>query len=220
MRSITALVVGASGLVGSHCLTHLLADPAVESVVVLGRRPLAVVHPKLRVHVVDFGRPATFPALHGVGDVFCCLGTTIRKAGSREAFARVDRDYPIAIAEAALAHAARQFLIVSALGADANARTFYSRVKGDVEAAISSMPFEAVHIFRPSLLRGDRREFRLAERLALRIAVPLSSVLVGRLRRFRPIHAEHVAACMVATAKRAQRGVHVYESEAIEWCAR
>jgi uncharacterized protein YbjT (DUF2867 family) len=219
MASRTALVIGASGLVGSHCLNVLLGDAAYESVTVLARKPLARTHPKLRLHVVDFDRPSDYAALAGGQDVFCCLGTTIAKAGSREAFYRVDFGYPVAIAEAALANGAEQFLIVSALGADASARAFYSRVKGEVEAAISKMPFRAVHVFRPSLLKGQRSEVRVAERMALAVAVPMTFLLVGPLRRFRPIAASVVAACMVATAKQARPGVHVFESDAISSCS-
>jgi uncharacterized protein YbjT (DUF2867 family) len=209
----TALVVGASGLVGGHCLNALLDDPDYRAVMVLGRSPISREHPKLRQQVVDFDRLDEYRHLAGADDVFCCLGTTIRKAGSRAAFQKVDFTYPISIAEAALANGARQFLIVSALGASSKARAFYSRVKGDVENAVAQLPFQAVHIFRPSLLVGHREEVRPAERLALLVAVPLSFALVGRLRRYRPIDAAAVARWMVRTAKQDLGGVHVFESE-------
>jgi uncharacterized protein YbjT (DUF2867 family) len=218
MASRTALVVGASGLVGGHCLIALLDDPNYRSVTVLGRRPMSRAHPRLHQHVVDFDKPDTYQHLAGADDVFCCLGTTIKKAGSRDDFYKVDFTYPVAIAEAARANGAEQLLIVTALGANPRAAAFYSRVKGDLENAVSRMAFRALHIFRPSLLVGHREEFRPAERVALLISVPLAFVLVGPLRRYRPIEASAVAACMVKTAKRGLAGTHVFESQQIQSC--
>jgi uncharacterized protein YbjT (DUF2867 family) len=214
----TALVVGASGLVGGHCLNALLDDPRYSSVTALGRRTIRGEHPTLHQYVIDFDRPDEYQHLAGADDLFCCLGTTIKKAGSREAFYKVDVTYPLAIAQAALANGAQQLLIVSALGANPRAAAFYNRVKGDVEMAVSKLRFRAVHIFRPSLLVGHREEFRPAERLAQLLAAPLSVALVGPLRRYRPIDASAVAVCMVKIANQGLEGIHVYESEQIQSC--
>jgi uncharacterized protein YbjT (DUF2867 family) len=211
----SALIVGATGLVGRHCLAALLEDDEYESVAVLARRSFAREHPKLRAHVMDFDEPASYRRLAVGNDVFCCLGTTIRTAGSQQAFSKVDFSYPVAVAEAALANGAEQFLIVSALGANPNARAFYSRVKGAVERAVTGMPFKAVHVFRPSLLVGNRAEFRLAERVAISTLTPLSFLFAGPLRRYRPIQASVVGERMVTVAKMQLTGVHVYESEQI-----
>jgi uncharacterized protein YbjT (DUF2867 family) len=211
----TALVVGASGLIGSACVSRLLDDPLYDAVVVLGRRAPRQPHPKLRSHIIDFDQPAQWAALAVADDVFCCLGTTIRTAGSQAAFRRVDFEYPVAVASAAAAAGARQLLIVSALGANPGAATFYSRVKGEVERAVAALRFRGVCIFRPSLLLGKREEFRLLERAALLVAAPLSLVLQGPLRRYRPIAASTVGAFMVRTAHRDLTGVHVFESEQI-----
>jgi len=211
----TALLVGASGLVGGHCLDALLADPAYTAVTVLGRRELGRQHAKLRQRVVDFDRQEEIGRAAAGDDVFCCLGTTIRTAGSQAAFRRVDFEYPVAVASAAAAAGARQLLIVSALGANPGAATFYSRVKGEVERAVAALRFRGVCIFRPSLLLGKREEFRLLERAALLVAAPLSLVLQGPLRRYRPIAASTVGAFMVRTAHRDLTGVHVFESEQI-----
>lgn len=215
----TALLVGATGLVGSHCLAALLGDPEYEAVTVLARRPLAREHSRVRVHVVDFDKPEEYRRLAAGNDAFCCLGTTIKTAGSQKAFYQVDFTYPVAVAEAALANGAEQFLIVSALGANPNARAFYNRVKGSVEQAVAKMAFKGVHVFRPSLLVGNRAEFRLAEHIALTILSRVSFAFAGPLRRYRPIEASAVASCMVTTAKRCQTGVHVHESEAIQTCS-
>src|SRR5882672_191791 len=166
-----ALVAGASGLVGGHLLQLLLADDAYARVVTLARRRLAAQHPKLEQRIVDFGTLDALSDLPRVDDVFCCLGTTIKTAGSQEAFRRVDHDYVLAVARAGQRAGAAQLLLVSALGADPASRIFYSRVKGEVEADVRRLPYQAIQIFRPSFLMGDRAQVRLAERLA----VPLRS---------------------------------------------
>ena len=137
MAAKYALLAGASGLVGDRCLARLLDHPAYDRVTVLSRRPLARSHAKLHVELVNFD------GLQSLGercdDIFCCLGTTIRKAGSQEVFRRVDHDYPLALARIGKAAGARQFLLVSALGADAQSLVFYSRVKGETENDIAAI---------------------------------------------------------------------------------
>lgn len=214
----TALLVGATGLVGGYCLDALLGDPEYLAVSVLGRRVVPRQHSKLRQHVVDFDHGDSYRDAVLADDVFCCLGTTIAKAGSQQAFRKVDFGYPVAIAKAAVAQGARQFLMVSAVGARSNAAAFYSRVKGEVEDAVRALPFHAVCLFRPSLLVGPRHESRPAERAAIVTARALSFAMVGGLRRFRPIDARTVAICMVTIAKRQLAGVHVFESEQIASC--
>src|SRR5687768_15734091 len=181
----TALLAGATGLVGSHVLPLLLTDDAWSHVVTLGRRPSPIQHPKLEQPIVDLGALDAMGGLPRADDVFCCLGTTIKQAGSQEGFRRVDYDFVVGLARAGLR--------VSAIGADPSSRVFYSRVKGEAEAAVRQLPYRGVQIFRPSLLLGERAEFRMGERLAT-IAAPLLKLpLVGRLRRYRPIEAAAVA---------------------------
>jgi uncharacterized protein YbjT (DUF2867 family) len=214
----TAIVVGATGLIGGECLTRLLDDAQYGAVVALTRRPLARTHPKLRAHVVDFGVPEQWQSLVAGDDVFCCLGTTIKKAGSQDAFRSVDYGYAMAVARAARGNGVPQFLLVSALGAHPRAMAFYSRVKGELEEGIAGLGFPGVHIFRPSLLVGEREESRLAEHVGLMVGRVLGLALIGPLRRFRPIAGATVAACMIATAKRQQRGTHIHESDQIADC--
>ncbi len=213
--SRTALLLGATGLVGGHCLDRLLADEAYRAVVTLGRRPLGRAHPRLVHHVVDFDRLAGRAALFAVDDVFCCLGTTIGQAGSRAAFRTVDVTYPVAAAELALAQGAAQYLLVSSLGADTRSLFFYSRAKGEAEAAVCALPFEGVYVMRPSLLTGQRDQERTGERMAEAVLGALSFALRGPLRAYRPIAARTVAAAMVAAAKQQPGGVRVYEPEAL-----
>jgi|SRR5579885_3050020 len=151
----TAIIAGATGLVGREILAGLLADPAVTAVHSLGRRRPAVQHSKLTAHVVDF---AALPALPPADEVYLALGTTIKVAGSQAAFRAVDHDANLAVAKAALAAGARRAGLVSAMGADAGSRIFYSRVKGELEEALSKLPFEGLVIARPSLLAGNRKE--------------------------------------------------------------
>lgn len=210
--SRSALVAGASGLVGGHLLRQLLEDSEYERVTVVARRTLPLAHKKLVHRVLDFDRLAEvgdFPRVH---DVFCCLGTTIKQAGSQDAFRKVDYTYVVELARVALRHRASQFLVVTAVGADARSRVFYSRVKGEVEAAVRRLQFDGIHIFRPSLLLGARAQGRPAERAAMLLGGLIGWAFVGPLARYRPIKAETVARAMVRVARDAPRGVRVYES--------
>lgn len=196
-------------------LQLLLADDHWSSVVALGRREAPFRHGKLAQRIIDLGELETLLDLPKANDVFCCLGTTIKQAGSQEAFRRVDHDYVVALARAGLQSGATQLLLVSAVGADPQSRVFYSRVKGETEAAVRELPYRAIQIFRPSLLLGERSEFRLGERLMMPFTPLLSLVLVARMRRYRPIRARAVAEAMVAVAKEAPRGPNVFEYDAM-----
>jgi len=169
-------------------------------------------HAKLREHVVDFGKLEGF-AWPAVDDVYCCLGTTIRTAGSRTAFRAVDHDYPLAVARGTRAAGARQCLFVSAMGADAHSSVFYSRVKGELEAAIAALAFPAAIAFRPSLLAGDRAEHRLGERLALALLQPLRGLVPAK---YRPVADTAVAHAMRDYAGRGLAGFHVVPSDVIQ----
>jgi uncharacterized protein YbjT (DUF2867 family) len=204
------LLIGATGLVGRECLRLLAATPAIARVVVLARRPLppAMLAPKVEVRVTDFALLGTAELFPKVDAVLCALGTTIRQAGSPERFREVDYGYPLAVAKLALARGARQFLLVSATGANARSRMLYSRVKGELEAAVSALGFRGVTIARPSFLVGDREEFRLAER----ILTPIAHLIPGRLRA---VKATAVAKVLVDAALADRPGVRVLESEEI-----
>jgi len=213
--SRTALLAGATGLVGSHVLASLLANDAWSRVVTVGRRTTPQHHEKLEQRVVDLGGIEALGDLPRADDVFCCLGTTIRQAGSQQAFRHVDYDFVVGLARAGVRMAATQFLLVSAIGADPESRVFYSRVKGEAEAAVRTLPYRAIQIFRPSLLLGERSAFRLGERIAMVGAPLLQLFLVSRLRRYRPIQARDVARAMVRIAREAPRGPNVFEYDAM-----
>jgi len=206
----TALLCGPTGLVGSHCLDLLLADPYYKKVVALTRRPLGSVvsNPKLDQRIVDFEQLGQFMGRLRVDHVFSALGTTIAKAGSQEKFRRVDFDYPLAIARAALDAGAQHLVLVSSLGADPEGRVFYLKVKGELEEAISELGFRGVTFLRPSLLLGERKEPRLAEQF-------YEVLLRAAPKRYRGIQAEIVARTMVESAKSEQPGCEILESPEI-----
>ncbi|MCB9291814.1 MAG: oxidoreductase [Lewinellaceae bacterium] len=209
----TALLFGATGLVGSQCLRQLLEHPAYRQVVTFGRRPLDVEHPRLKHHTIDFGRLDDYAGLLRGHDLYSCLGTTMARAGSREAFYRVDYTYAYEPARLAAANGVNQLLLVSSVGADPESLFFYSRVKGELEAAVKELPFWAVHIFQPSFLVGDRSETRLGEQLAGRLTLGLDRLTGGALLgKFRPVEAEQVARAMIHAAQMLEKGVHVYPS--------
>lgn len=210
-----AVLLGASGLVGGFCLQALLGVTQYAEIVLLNRRPLTIAaHPRLTQRTISFENlgPRDFS---DVKDVFCALGTTIRKAGSQEAFRRVDLEYPLAAARLARQASAEQFVLVSSVGADAQSRNFYLRTKGELEQQIGKLGFRAVHIFRPSLLLGKRKESRPGETLMQASAPLLSWVTLGGLRRYRPISAATVGRAMVAAASRGESGTFIYEHDEI-----
>lgn len=204
------MVAGATGLVGAALVEELLASPAYDRVTALVRRRLPRDHAKLRQAVVDYERLEAAGSSLAADDAFCCLGTTIAKAGSPEAFRRVDFDAVQEFARLANNAGARQFLLVSSSGADARSRFLYPRVKGESEEAVSRLPFESVAVARPSLLLGRRAESRPAERLAQLALGPLRALIPAR---WRPIQARTVARALVAWALRDARSVNRLENE-------
>ncbi|MGI4866903.1 MAG: NAD(P)H-binding protein [Janthinobacterium lividum] len=205
----TALLAGATGLVGSALLPMLLASERYAKVIVVGRRPVAVQHPKLTQVVTDFGQLEAERLRLITDDVYCCLGTTMRQAGSKEAFFEVDFLYVVKLAAVTAANFASQFLVVSAIGADTESRFYYSQVKGEMETAVRQTPFRAIHIFRPSLLLGSRTKPRLGERVSgWVLARPL---LRGNWQKYRAITDVAVARAMLQAAAEDGGGVRVHE---------
>ena len=212
----TALLAGATGLTGGHCLEFLLSDEVYKQVTILTRRELPITHEKLVQHVVDFNNLDESADLIKADDVFCCLGTTIKKAGSREAFRKVDLEYPEALARIASANGCEQFLVISAPESNANSPFFYGRVKAEMEQAISAHSFQSTCVFRPSLLIGERDENRLAEGLGIKLFTAMPFLLSGPLKKMRPIEAKAVAGAMVIVAKSAKGGKQIYPSDKIQ----
>lgn len=206
--SKSILLAGATGLIGHFCLQMLLADAAFRRVIVLTRRPLTITHPKLEQHTVDFSRLGDHAALFHVDQVMCALGTTIKSAGSEARFREVDYVYPLQMARLGLEAGAGHFLIVSALGADANSRVFYSRVKGELERDLLALAYPRITIVRPSLLLGNREEFRIGEEIGKRLAFFIPG-------KYRPVNASDVAAVLVDAARADRPGQQIIESAEI-----
>ncbi len=215
MAQSTALLAGATGLVGSYLLDLLLASPAHDTVIAVTRRPLEKTHDKLSNLVADFEQleDAIRSASLQADEAYCALGTTIKKAGSKEAFRKVDFDYEVAFARAAQAAGVSKFALVSAVGADARSPIFYSRVKGETEQAVRELGFAFCHIFQPGVLLGEREESRPAEQLAIVLTPLLNLGLQGSLKKYRGIEAETVAKAMIA-ALQSERpsAIHRYTS--------
>jgi len=207
----TLLLLGATGLVGQSVLTPALAAPRISRLVAPTRRPLPP-HPKLENPLVTFDAlPAAAP-WWAVDGVICTFGTTLKKAGSQPAFRLVDHDYPLAAAALARRHGAASFALVSSVGADAAAPTFYLRTKSETERDLAALNFPSLTILRPSLIGGDRAERRPAEALALRVFGAVSWLIP---RRYRIVPAGRIAEKLLAASLAAAPGVRTIESEAI-----
>lgn len=211
-----ALVIGATGLVGGLLVRSLLQNPAYGRIRVLVRRPLEMEHPKLEQHVVDWEQLEEQKDLfRDVDDLYCCLGTTIKKAGSQENFRQVDFHYPVKAAKLAKEYGVSQMLVISSMGADAGSRMFYSRTKGEMEEALTDIGFRSLHIFRPSLILGDRKEKRLGEQLAAHAMTFLDRWMKGRVDKYRAIQASTIARAMMNIALVQTNGNHVYSNDVI-----
>jgi uncharacterized protein YbjT (DUF2867 family) len=200
-RSRVAVVAGATGLIGRELVGRLLREPCYRRIAALARSPLPIADERLDVIEAAFDRlPQVLRKVECADahiDVFCCLGTTIGAAGTRPAFRRVDHDYVLALGRWALAAGAHRMVVVSALGADPGSRVFYSRVKGETERDLAALGLRSLVMMRPSLLAGERVEFRLGERLALFVTRPLRKLVPARVR---PVAAADVAQAMVDAA--------------------
>ncbi|RSD26664.1 oxidoreductase [Mesobacillus subterraneus] len=216
MAGKTALIAGSTGLIGKELLHFLLNGSEYEKVIAIVRRPLENAHPKLEEKIVDFDRLDQYIESFAVDDVFCCLGTTIKKAKTQEAMWKIDVDYPVAIARLASSQEAKRFLLVSSMNADPNSPIFYSKMKGKLEEEIKQIPFETTAIFRPSLLLGEREEFRFGEKAAAAIFTKVPFLFAGPFKKYRAIEGKTVASAMYRAAQLNRSGVTIYPSEQIQ----
>ena len=226
-----ALVVGASGLVGKHLLLKLLASPRYSKVIALVRTPLKLEHEKLEQWQINFEQLEAELTSHSfavenqqhqslqgndltkIDHIFCTLGTTIKKAGSKSAFSQVDYQYPLTIAEFFNRQEAELFALVSAMGANQNANVFYNQVKGKVEARLSNVGYQHLGIFRPSMLSGQRDEFRLGEHFGTILINAFAFIIP---KKYQVIQAEKVANAMLAYAENPALGVAIIESDLLQ----
>jgi uncharacterized protein YbjT (DUF2867 family) len=200
MPGKTAILIGATGLVGEHCLRLLLASPRYSRVIAVTRRPLSLRHKKLQVLELSFDRLGEGLSNVKADHAFCCLGTTIRKAGTKAEFHKVDYGYAFEFAHHMKANGAQHFLLVTALGANPGSSLFYNRVKGMLEMDTRGLGFDCLSIFQPSFLTGERSELRRGEALGIRLAALAAPFLRGPLSATHPVAGADVAAAMIAAA--------------------
>jgi uncharacterized protein YbjT (DUF2867 family) len=217
MPSQTAVVLGATGLIGSHVLEALLNDDSFTTVKALVRRPLTFTHPKLQILITDFSNFKNYQDNIGKGDcIFCCIGTTNAQVkGDKRLYRTIDFDIPVNAARFGKEAGYRQFLLVSAVGANSKSRIFYSRLKGEVEEVIDSFQFKSFHVFQPSFLLGKRKEQRTGEYFFKTILKGLAFITPAK---YKPVEAAAVAKAMLKAAKEAKEGKHVYTYAEIISC--
>jgi len=211
-----ALLVGATGLVGGLVLEELLKDDFFSEVIVLTRKPLEDKHDKLKEVLLNFDELDKYRNDIKADVIFCCLGTTIKAAGSQEAFKKVDYEYPLRVAEIAKENGAKNYLLISALGSSKSSIVFYNRVKGEVEDDISKLNFDALHILQPSLIIGERDESRLGEGIAQKLSPLYNALMIGPLNKYKSIKAEQIAKAMVHYGKSDAKGIFRHESHELK----
>ena len=211
----TAIISGATGLIGSELLKQLLQDSYYNKVIAVVRRPLDIENEKLVQKVIDFEELTSalkdIKADHG----YCCLGTTIKTAGSKERQFRIDHDYVVMFAEACINAGVNRFSVISSIGSDKNSRNFYLRTKGQMEEGVKKNAFEGLFILRPSFLLGKRKEFRFGEKIGKVFISVSQPFMFGRLRKYRGIKASEVAKGMIRMLKSELKGTMIIESDRI-----
>jgi uncharacterized protein YbjT (DUF2867 family) len=212
----TALIAGATGLVGSKLLKLLIENPAFTKIHVLTRKPVNTASPKVVEHLIEFENLREFNPGSTIDHVFCTLGTTIKKAKTKENFRKVDYDYVVNLAQKSLNLKATKFLVVSSLGANAKSGIFYSRVKGEMERALQALDLPHLFIFRPSLLMGDRQENRAGEKTAITVYKVLDPLFIGKLKKYKGVRIEKVAKAMIGTALSNEQKFQILESDEIQ----
>lgn len=212
----TALLIGSTGLIGSQLLQLLLESDHYSTVITFVKRDFGIHHPKLKQHIIDFDNPESSRDFVQGDDFFCTIGTTINKAKSKEAFRKVDFEYPKQFAKIAIENNIKQFLLVSSLGADYNSSNFYLKTKGEIENFLKASTIKNVSVLRPSLLLGNRSEFRLGEKVGTFFMKAFSFLLVGSLKKYKPIESKTVAKALFEIAQQNNSGFMVYESDSIQ----
>ncbi len=211
----TVIVAGASGLIGSHLLHFLINEKDIEEIIALVRRPLDITDKKLRQKIISFDEPDTFREYINGTALFCCLGSTRKKTPDKDNYRKVDYYYPLSLAKIAAENKVSQFHLISALGADPNAKNFYSKLKGEVETEVKRLSIKSLHIYQPSLLDGNRLESRPLEKIAIKVMTIINPLLTGNLKKYRSIKAENVARAMVNQLFKDSEGLFIYPSDKI-----
>ncbi|MEO6550510.1 MAG: oxidoreductase [Ferruginibacter sp.] len=205
-----AILFGSSGLVGSNLLKELLDSPRYEKVSVVVRKDLGIEHPKLKILIGDYHSLLSIQADFDADDVFITLGTTKKATPDKDEYYRVDHDYPLLAAKIALEQGAKSVLVVTAVGADLNSTVFYIKTKGETERDIIALNFDHTHIFRPSMILGNREESRPLEKILSKIWPVIKPIFIGKLNRFKGIKASDIAKSMIGAAGKRSGKVNIY----------
>lgn len=213
MNERTAVVIGASGLIGSHLVDALFQDDYFDFIRILVRKKLPLQHSKLHQEIVNFDDINDLTEKFGFGDViFCCVGTTTKKVnGDRDTYKKIDLDIPLNAAQIGIAKGFKKFLIISSVGANASSKNFYLKLKGDLESKLREFPFHRISIFRPGQLLGKRNEYRRGEKYLQAATSFLSIFLSGKLKKYHSIDASDVAKAMLAECKKEESGIFILE---------
>lgn len=212
----TALIAGATGLVGSKLVTLLLDSNKYQRVIAITRKPLEVSHHKLENIISNFDDLEAIVEKLKADDVFCCLGTTMKQAGSKAAFKKVDYEYVIRLATLSKSNNAKQFLLISAMGANKNSWIYYNKIKGQTEDKLQKLGFKSLFILRPSLIIGERNEKRTGEEVAQNIMPFLDNIMIGPLKKYASIDAQKIANKMLSLAISQLEGTHILLSDALQ----
>lgn len=216
MKTHDIALIGATGLVGNLLLEKLSENPQVRTIKAVTRKPLAHVPAKTENLIINFDRMTEFSSELKADIYICCLGTTIKVAGSQEAFKRVDYDYVIQFAKIAEQNHATKFQVISAMGADAKSSVFYNRTKGEMEEKLKTLKIPQIEIFQPSLILGERKEKRTAEDIAQALTPVMNFFMKGPLEKYRPIKATDIATAMMTTSTHTTAGAKTYKSNEIQ----
>ncbi|MFC6334976.1 NAD(P)H-binding protein [Paenibacillus septentrionalis] len=216
-----AVIVGATGLVGRELVRLLLNNKNYSKVTVIARKRLSVVHPRLEQQLISFDELHECPKeWFEDADVFCALGTTIKKAKTKEMFRRVDHDYVIEVGKLVVRHQARKLIVVTAMGANEQSMFFYNKVKGQTERDLQELKLPQLIIVRPSLIIGDRHEFRFGEAMAVKLSGWLSFAFKGRMSKYKPNEAKVIAQALSKLALLCTEQVRVVTSDEISYWSR
>ena len=217
--SFKAIIVGASGLIGSELLKCVSASDTFSEVLLINRRPLSINSSKIREVVINFDKLADIAGEISGDVIFSCLGTTRGKTPDAARYRKIELDYTLSIARYGLKNGAEQFHYVSSLGADPSSSSSYLKLKGEVENKLKELSFRILHIYQPSFLTGERRENRIAEKLMAPVMSLINPLLTGKLRKFQSISAEAVAKAMLNQSLENKEGVFTYPSDIIKQLA-
>jgi len=210
------ILVGASGLIGSHLLTSLIESAEISRILLILRRPLNITNPKVRELIVNFDELEQYASEIKGDIIYSCLGTTTAATPDSNLYRKIDLEYPLNLARIGAENGIRQFHLVSSMGANVNSSSSYLKLKGELEEKLKELSLESLHIYQPSLLTGNRREYRLGEKIAAPIFKLIEPLLIGPLKKYRSIKAEIVARAMLNQSLKEIKGTLIYPSIQIQ----